>query len=453
LAKTVSAPVGPNPAAALAKAQATTAGARPRVVVVGAGFAGLACAKALRRAPVDVTLIDRQNHHCFQPLLYQVATAELAPDDVAWPVRSILQRQNNAVTLMSEVVGILPSRKQVICAHGPVSYDFLVVATGATHSYFGHPEWSRFAPGLKNIEDATHIRDSILRTFERAELAAEEKERTRLQTFVVVGGGPTGVELAGAIAETAKRTMSKDFRRSDPRRARIILVEASERILSSFPNHLSHYAEDALANLGVEVRTNLKVLSCDGAGVETSAGRLDAGAVIWAAGVAASPVASWLGVAQDRSGRCIVEQDLTVPSDPTIFVVGDTAAVSGEDGKLVPGIAPAAKQMGAFAAQVIKDRAEGSSPPRRFRYRHAGDLATIGRNNAIIRRGRFELTGFLGWMAWSVVHIYFLIGARSRIAVAFNWFWDYLSSQRKVRLIIGEGPDPSGASLQRRNVL
>ncbi|HKR90506.1 MAG TPA: NAD(P)/FAD-dependent oxidoreductase [Phenylobacterium sp.] len=408
---------------------------RARVVILGGGFAGLEAAKALAAAPVEVTLIDRQNHHLFQPLLYQVATAALAPADVAWPIRGVLSDQRNARVLMAEAGGIDLAARRVRTTAGEFAYDFLVVATGATHAYFGHDDWAAFAPGLKRIEDATAIRRRILMAFERAELEDEAAARQALTTFVVVGGGPTGVEMAGAIADIARHALPPDFRRVDPAAARVLLIEAGPRILPAFPEALSAYAQRALTRMGVEVRTGTAVTGVDAAGVLLGGERVAAGAVVWAAGVQASPAGSWLGAAHDRAGRVEVGPDLTVPGHPEVFVVGDTAAAKTEAGRPIPGLAPAAKQMGRFAGETIAARVGGRSAPVRFRYRHQGDLATIGRKAAIVSFGRLTLTGFLGWAFWSVVHVYFLIGLRNRIAVALSWLWDYVTFGRKSRLI------------------
>ena len=415
-----------------------------RVVIVGAGFGGLECAKALRRAPVDVTVIDRENHHCFQPLLYQVATAALSPADIAWPIRHILRPQRNATVLMEEVRGVSPQRKCVQTQFGEIPYDYLVIATGSTHSYFGHDDWSRFAPGLKRIEDGTRIRRSILIAFERAEVMTDEDQRRRLLTFVIVGGGATGVEMAGAIADVARQTLAADFRRIDPRSARIILIEAGPRLLPTFPASLSDYALKTLTRVGVEVRTGTLVTKCDADGVDLKDGRIDAGTVIWAAGVTASPAMRWLNAGGDRAGRVKVNSDLSLPGHPEIFVVGDTAAVTDKNGHSVPGIAPAAKQMGTYVGKLISARVAGREWNKPFKYMHLGDLATIGRRAAVVKLGPLELKGFIGWVFWSVAHIYFLIGLRNRFVVAFNWFWDYLTFQRGARLIT-DPPNGEGA--------
>jgi NADH:ubiquinone reductase (H+-translocating) len=408
---------------------------RPRIVIIGAGFGGLSAARALRRAAADVTLVDRQNHHCFQPLLYQVATAALSPADVAWPIRHILRAQDNVTVLMEEVRGVDLPRKLLRTDFKDIAFDYLVIATGATHAYFGHDDWSAFAPGLKRIEDATRIRRSILIAFERAELTDDTDERRRLLTFVVVGGGATGVEMAGAIAEVAWQTLANDFRRIDPRSAHIILVEAGPRLLPSFPANQADYVCTVLTKAGVEVKTDTRVTGCDAGGVELDSGRLDAATTIWAAGVVASPAAVWLNAEADRAGRIKVGPDLSVPGHPDIFVIGDTATITDANGRPVPGIAPAAKQMGQYVGKLIAKRIAGQAAPGPFRYLHLGELATIGRRAAVVKFGWLELRGFIGWLFWSVVHIYFLIGIRNRFIVAFSWLWSYLTFQRGARLI------------------
>ena len=415
---------------------------RPNVVIVGAGFGGLEAAKSLARAPVDVVVIDRQNHHCFQPLLYQVATAALSPADVAWPIRHILRKQANATVLMADVRAV-DTEKQVVHADSiSVPYDYLVLATGATHSYFGHDEWAEAAPGLKRIEDATRIRRRILIAFEQAELTTDAAERARLLTFAIVGGGATGVEMAGAISEVARQSLAADFRRIDPTAARIVLIEAGPRIMPTFPENLSDYVKRTLARKGVEVMTSTRVIACDVRGVALEHGRLDAGTVIWAAGVVASPAARWLDAAHDRAGRVLVNPDLSVPGHPNVFAIGDTATIKHQSG--IPGTAPPAKQMGAYVGRLIAARVAGRAAPPPFRYRHVGDLATIGRHAAVVKLGRLELTGFLGWLFWSLVHIYFLIEVRDRFIVAFTWLWDYITFQRGARLITEVPPPGKG---------
>jgi NADH dehydrogenase len=410
---------------------------RPQVVIAGAGFGGLQATKALAKVEVDVSLVDAFNHHCFQPLLYQVATAALSPADVAWPIRAILRKQKNARVIMARVTGVDTQARLVRTSEIDLPYDYLVLATGATHSYFGHDHWAQHAPGLKHIADATEIRRRFLLAFERAEVVEDDAERERLLTFVIVGGGATGVEMAGAIAEVAQRTLQHDFRQIDPRRSRIILIEAGPRVLPTFPKALSDYAARSLQKMGVEVQLNRKVISCDAQGVSLEGGRIEAATVIWAAGVVASPAANWIGAERDRAGRIKVNADLSVPGHPQIFAVGDTAAVPSS--RPIPGIAPAAKQMGDYAARVIVARVRGRPSPAPFAYHHLGDLATIGRKSAVVKLGVFQLTGFLGWVFWSAVHIYFLIGMRNRFVVALNWLWSYLTFQRGARLI-GNAP-------------
>lgn len=413
---------------------------RPRVLIVGAGFGGLQCAKALKHAEVDITIVDRNNHHCFQPLLYQVATAALTPSQIAWPIRALLRGQANATTYLAEIDGVDLAKREARAGAIRLPYDYLVLAIGATHSYFGHDEWAPFAPGLKHVDDATAIRRRLLMRFEEAELSEDAAERARLLTFIVIGAGPTGVEMAGAIAEVAKHALKRDFRRIDPRQARVILIEGAPHILPIYPEPLSAYAKRELQRKGVEVLNGVMVTGVDANGVDTSTGRIDARTVLWAAGVQASPAARWLDAPHDRAGRVLVEPDLSIPDQPNVFVIGDAALSKDAVGKTAPGIAPAAKQMGAYVAKHIRARIEGKPPPAPFAYQHYGDLATIGRNAAVVRFDPLRLTGFLAWSFWSVAHIYFLIGARNRIAVAFNWLWDYLTFQRGVRLILGARP-------------
>jgi len=406
----------------------------PTVIILGAGFGGLEATKALGRAAVKITLIDRQNYHCFQPLLYQVATAALSPADVAWPIRHILRQQENATVLMTEVNGIDPVARTVSTEAGPFSFDFLVIATGARNSYFGHHHWADVAPGLKRIEDATRIRRNILSAFEEAELARDDSERKRLLTFVIIGGGPTGVEMAGAIAEVARQTLARDFRRIDPRTARIVLIEGGPRLLPTFSERHSNYARDTLAAMGVDVMTSNPVLECDSRGVDLAGGRVEAGSVIWAAGITASPAAQWISAERDRGGRVVVRPDLSLHGFSDIFVIGDTASVKDANGRPVPGLASAAKQMGKYVGKLIAARVAGRSLPP-FRYRHEGSLATIGRRAAVVELGPVQLKGFIGWMFWSAVHIYFLIGLRNRFVVAVTWLWSYVTFKRGARLI------------------
>jgi NADH dehydrogenase len=417
---------------------------RPRVIILGAGFGGLEAAKTLARAPVDVTIIDRQNYHCFQPLLYQVATAALSPAEVAWPIRHILRRQQNATVYMAEVTGVDFAAHAVETKSGSFPFDFLIVATGATHSYFGHSDWAAFAPGLKRIEDATRIRRGILEAFEQAELTRDESERRRFLTFVIVGGGPTGVEMAGAIAEVARQTLARDFRQIDPRTSRIVLIEAGPRILPVFSEQHSAYARDTLTAMGVDVMTSTPVMRCDERGVDLKDGRIDVATVIWAAGVVASPAASWLAADHDNAGRVTVRADLSLPGYNNVFVIGDTASVRGAGGTPVPGLASAAKQMGHYVGRLIIERIAGRSVPP-FRYRNLGTLAAIGRRAAVVEFGSFQLKGIIGWLFWSVVHIYFLIGLRNRFVVALTWLWSYVTFQRGARLITEVPPPPSQA--------
>lgn len=407
------------------------------IVIVGGGFGGLAAAVALRRAPVRVTVIDRRNYHLFQPLLYQVATAGLSPADIASPIRAILRRQRNTTVLLGKVTGIDVAGKAVLTDAGRLAYDQLVVATGARHAYFSHEEWERFAPGLKKIDDAVDIRGRILTAFERAENSSDECERRRLLCFVIVGGGPTGVEMAGAIAELARRALATDFRNIDPGSARIVLVESGPRLLSHFPEPLSAFAERSLARLGVEVRVRTRVGRCDSDGVILANQRLEAHTIVWAAGVMASPAAKWLDAERDPAGRVLVGPDLTLKGHPEIFVIGDTASVVGADGKPLPGIAPVAKQQGAYVARVIAARGRGRPAPAPFRYRHFGTMATIGRKSAVADFGRLRLTGFAAWLLWGLVHVYFLVGFRNRAAVMMGWLWAYLTFERGARLITG----------------
>jgi len=411
---------------------------RPRVVILGGGFGGLSAARALARVALDVTLIDRHNYHLFQPLLYQVATAALAPNTIAAPVRAILRAQQNATVLMETVTGIDAVGRAVLIGERRVPYDFLIVATGARHSYFGHDEWEKFAPGIKTLSDALAIRQQILSAFEAAEVCDDPNERRRLLNFILIGAGPTGVELAGAIAELAKASLVHDFCNIDPSSARIILIEAGPRVLSSSSEKCSAAARRALERLGVEVLTGKAVTACDADGVEVAGERIPARTILWAAGVAASPVAKWLDVPADRAGRVVVCEDLSVPGHPEIFAVGDACASQSWDGKLAPGIAPAAKQMGVYAASVIRARGEGASRPPPFRYRHYGSLATIGRNSAVADFGWMTLSGRPAWLVWSIAHIFFLIGFRSRIVVALDWLWAYLTFRRGARIIFAE---------------
>jgi NADH dehydrogenase len=409
----------------------------PKVVILGAGFGGLTAARSLKNADVEITLIDRQNYHLFQPLLYQVATATLSPADIAVPVRSTLRDQKNTRVLLGEVTHVDRARRLVDLADGRhVPYDWLVVATGARHAYFGHDEWEPFAPGLKKIDDATEIRRRVLLAFEKAETEPDEEARKALLTFVIVGGGPTGVEMAGAIIELARETLVSDFHHIDPSSARVLLIEAGPRILPAFAEDLSAFAQASLVRKGVEVMCGEPVTECGAGGVAMDRTRIAARTIVWAAGVEASPAAKWLGVEGDRAGRVPVTDRLTLEGDERIFVVGDTAAAKWDEDRIVPGIAPAAKQMGAYAAKAIKAALKGGTVAP-FRYWHQGNLATIGRKSAIVDFGRFHLKGFLAWLVWGAAHIYFLIGFRNRLIVMLHWIWAYVTLRQGVRLITG----------------
>lgn len=409
---------------------------KPRVVIVGAGFGGLSAAKAFVRTDFDVTVIDQHNYHLFQPLLYQVATAGLSPADIASPIRAILSNAPNTKVVLGKVSAVDTARREVVAEGQRIAFDHLILATGAQHAYFGHDEWAAFAPGLKTIDDATYIRRRTLLAFEKAETESDPAERAALLNFVVIGGGPTGVEMAGAIAELANRALAKDFRAIDPRCARIILVEAAPRLLTPFDPSLSEEAKRSLEQLGVDVRLGAAVTAVDQDGVSIGAERIEARTVIWGAGVMASPAGRWLGAQTDRAGRVNVAPDLSVPGHPDIFVIGDTALATGVDGKPLPGVAPVAKQQGQYVAHLLIERTHGRSVPP-FRYRDFGALATIGRKRAVVQMGRLKLKGFIAWLLWSVAHIYFLIGFRNRFAVATNWLWNYVTFQRGTRLITG----------------
>ena len=408
-----------------------------RVVIVGAGFAGMAAAKGLRKEDgFEVTIVDRHNYNLFQPLLYQVATAGLSASDIASPIRSILRRQANARVVLAEVSGIDLKRGEVLAEGRRLPYDDLIVATGACHAYFGHEDWARHAPGLKRIDDATHLRRRILLAFEKAELEVDEGARRSLLTFVVVGGGPTGVEMAGAIAELARKALAADFRTIEPASTRVVLVESGPRVLAPFDPGLSEKARLFLAELGVEVRLGQPVTRCDDAGVSLGTENIEARTVIWAAGVMASPAAEWLGAEADSAGRVKVQPDLSLPGHKEVFVLGDTATVSGPRGRPLPGIAPVAKQQGAYVAGLLAARVRGEEESP-FRYRDLGIMATIGRKRAVVQMGRFRSSGYVAWLLWSMTHIYFLIGFRNRLAVVLNWSWSYLTFGRGTRLITG----------------
>ncbi len=433
-------------------------GRRKRVVIIGAGFGGLSAAKALAKAPVDVTVIDRHNYHLFQPLLYQVATAGLSPADIASPIRSVLSKQANASVILANVEAIDLARRTVHAEDRQVAYDRLIVATGATHSYFSHDDWARHAPGLKRIDDATLLRRRILLAFEKAEIEDDPEKRERLLSFVIIGGGPTGVEMAGAIAELARKALSADFRSIDPRSARVTLIEAGPRLLAAFHPDLSEAARRSLQMLRVEVRLGKAATRCDEFGVEVDGARIEASNIIWAAGVTASPAHQWLGIAGDRAGRVKVNPDLSLPGRPEIFVIGDTALCLAADGRPLPGVAPVAKQEGAYVAKLIRAQLSGSDLPP-FKYRDYGSMATIGRKRAVVQMGKIRVTGFIAWLIWSVAHIYYLIGFRYRIAVTLNWGWNYVTFQRGTRLITGltgsrmpstESPGPEAGALAPR---
>jgi NADH:ubiquinone reductase (H+-translocating) len=420
-----------------------TATSRPRIVIVGAGFGGLAAAKALARAPVDVTIIDRHNYHLFQPLLYQVATASLSPGEIAQPIRSILRTQANARVLLDEVSGVDTARKTVRISTGLVPYDHLILATGARHSYFGKDQWEALAPGIKSIDDATRVRAKVLLAFEHAEGERDAAKRNALLTFVIVGGGPTGVEMAGAIAELARRSIVADFRSITPHCSRIVLIEAGPRILPTFPADLSARAQHALETMGVEVRTGVAVTDITSERVTMGTNHVAAKTVMWAAGVRASPAGEWLKAPSDRAGRVIVGPDFSVPGHEDVFVVGDTAAYADGNGRVLPGVAPAAKQAGNHVARVIAARVTGAPAPKPFRYADYGNLATIGHSKAVADFGWMHLTGLAAWAVWSLAHVYFLVGFRNRFVVAASWAWSYLTYQRGVRLITGTTENPA----------
>jgi NADH dehydrogenase len=412
-------------------------GQRLRVVIVGAGFAGLSVAKRLAKAAVDITLIDRENHHLFQPLLYQVATAGLSPADIAWPIRRLVRDQRNTCVLLGAVTGVDRVRKRVIMADRNIAYDVLVLATGATHGYFGNDSWAAHAPGLKTIDDATEIRRRLLLAFERAEIESDARERERLLTIVIVGGGPTGVEMAGSVVELARKALAADFRVIDPQQTHVLLVEAGPRLLPSFPEPLSRHAEQALRRVGVDVRLQQAVTHCSATGVTLGDESVSAGTVIWAAGIAASPAVDWLAVAGDRVGRVVVGPDLRPPGMNDVFVIGDTALAHDVAGKSLPGIAPVAKQQGVYVAEAIKACLAGKAAPPPFRYRDRGMLATIGRKTAVIAFGRLRLKGWFAWWLWGIAHVYFLISLRNRLIVMTQWLWSYVSFERGARLITG----------------
>lgn len=412
---------------------------RPHVVILGGGFGGLWTTRALAGAPVRVTLIDRVNHHVFQPLLYQVAAASLSGPDIAAPLRHIVRHQDNVTVLMEDVQAIDVVEKSVRTGAGEYEYDWLVVATGSTHAYFGHDDWARYAPGLKTMDDALAIRRRILSAFECAEREPDPARRAEWLTFVIIGAGPTGVELAGTLAEIAHHTLPREFRNADPRNARIHLVEAGKRVLGAMPEHLSQVAQRKLESIGVQVHLDAAVTDVEETSVHMGDQRIAARTMLWAAGVAASTLGAQLGAECDRAGRVRVEPDLSLPGHPEVFVVGDLAHVE-QDGKLVPGMAPAAKQMGSHAARVIRERLAGGAP-RPFRYRDYGTLASVSRASAVVDLRGVQMSGFIGWLFWLFAHILFLIGFRNRLAVMWNWAWSYLTWQRNARIIVGRDGD------------
>lgn len=412
---------------------------RPHVVIVGGGFGGIAVARALATAPVRITVLDRRNHHLFQPLLYQVAMAGLSPADISAPIRAVLSAQENAEVLLAEVTHVDLAGRVVHTDAGPEPYDHLVLAAGARTSYFGHPEWEKHAPGLKDLEDAIDIRHRVLLAFEAAERARDAAERERLLTFVIIGGGPTGVELAGALAELSRTVLAQDFRNIDPASARVVLVDGGDRVLATFSPELSAAAGAQLARLGVTVRGGRRVESVDADGVVVGGERIAAGTVLWAAGVAGSPLAQVLGVPLDRAGRVVIGPDCALPGHPEVFCIGDMALCLDAAGAPLPGVAPVAMQQGRYVAEVIRDRVAGMPlAPVPFRYRDKGTMATIGRSAAVAQVGRLELTGFAAWFAWLAIHILFLIDFRNRAVVIFNWVWSYFTYKRGARLITDE---------------
>ncbi len=413
----------------------------PQVVIIGAGFGGLTTAQSLKSAPVRITVIDRTNHHLFQPLLYQVAMAGLSPADIAAPIRAVLRKQKNTTVLLDEVTDVDFSEQTVVMRDLKLKYDYLVLATGGRTSYFGHDEWEKFAPGLKDVDDAVEIRRRVLLAFEAAEKETDPDRHRELLTFVVVGGGPTGVELAGAIAELAHFVLARDFRYTRPEEAEILLLEGGPRILPSFTPDLSESAHRQLTELGVKVRTGAQVTNIDEHGVYLGSEEIRASTVIWGAGVSATSLTARLGAPLDRAGRVLVNRDLTVPGHHNVFAIGDMTYLE-QDGKPLPGVSPVAMQMGRCVARTIENDLAGK-PYKEFRYFDKGNMATIGRKAAIAEMGKLHLSGFMAWMAWLMVHIFFLIGFRNRVAVIFNWAWSYFTYQRGARLITGRRLDPA----------
>lgn len=409
---------------------------KPRIIVVGGGFGGLTLARKLHGHGAGIILVDRRNYHLFQPLLYQVATAALPAEDIAEPLRSLLRDDRDVSVLLDEAIGLdLPNRKLKLRDAGEVEYDMLVLATGVQYNYFGHPEWAAWAPSLKSLSDAAEIRRRILLAFEEAENTPDAERRRRLMTFVLVGGGPTGVELAGSIAELARFELSRDFRRIDPASAHVVLVEAGPKLLAGFADRLSDYALRTLQRLGVDVRLSTSIDSIDETGAATKSGHIAAGLVVWCAGVRGTPIAEWLGVPCTRQGTVTVMPDLSVPGHPEVFVVGDLAHLPMPDGGPLPQVATVAKQEGAYVADVIAARLAGRAAPPEFQYRDPGSLAIIGRAAAVVQMGRLRLTGFAGWLVWVFAHIFFLIGFRNRTAVFLAWAWEWFTFRRGARLI------------------
>jgi NADH dehydrogenase len=423
----------------------------PQVVIIGAGFGGLNAALKLAREPVRITLIDRKNHHTFQPLLYQVATAGLSPGEIAAPIRWIVRRRHNIEVLLGEVQDLDRGRRVVKLEDRELPYDYLIVAAGASHAYFGHDEWEPLAPGLKTVEDALEIRRRVLLAFELAEREAASGRGQVQLNFVIVGGGPTGVELAGTLSEIARRALADEFNSIDPKRTRIILLEGGPRILPAYPEDLSRSAEDQLRRLGVEVHTSTMVTGIEPAAVRMGTTSLPAVVILWAAGVAASPLGKKLGAPLDRAGRVLVNSDLSIPGHPEIFVIGDLAALKDETGQMVPGVAPAAIQQGKATARNIARDLQGK-PRQDFHYVNKGSLATIGRAAAIAQFGKIHISGFIAWLSWLFVHIFFLIGFRNRIIVLIQWAWSYLTYERGARLITGDQTLPSWDELQRQKL-
>ncbi|PZM08045.1 NAD(P)/FAD-dependent oxidoreductase [Rhizobium tubonense] len=407
---------------------------RPKVVIIGAGFGGLSAARALEKEAVDITVIDRRNFHLFQPLLYQVATAALSPGDIAWPIRSVFSNSDNVEVLMMDINSVDIDLRTVGDGTNSIPYDYLIVATGATHAYFGHDDWAQFAPGLKTMEDARSLRDKLLSAFEHAELSSNETERRKYLTTVIIGGGATGVELAGALADLSHRTLKGEFRGIDPSEMRIVLIEAGPRLLSAFPLSQSDRCVRSLRTMGVEVKLGSAVTSCSSDGVGLLDEHIDAATIVWAAGVQASAAAQWLKVNHDRANRVLISEDLSVPGHPDVFVIGDTSHLSVAKNP-VPGVASAAKQMGAYVAKVITARVRDRPPPPPFVYKDPGKLAVIGRKSAVVSIKGVKLSGFPAWIFWCLVHILFLIDFRSKLSVTFNWGWSFITHQRSARLI------------------